>query len=83
MKLNLLFVLIFISHYADGERNIVFSGKKLVCNEFNKDYFYNITCAIKLINRNKQLYSVTFSVKPVKIEGLKVPRIRIKVMSHN
>lgn len=70
--IKILSLTLFCVCLVCGERRTVFIGKQVICKEYNKNYFYNVTCGIKLINRDKQLYYLNMHLRPVTIKNLRV-----------
>ncbi len=72
MKLLQFLLFIFAVYLCFSERTVVFVGKQTDCKEYNKNYFYNLSCPMKPINRNVQTYSLYVSLKPVVIQNVHV-----------
>lgn len=47
-----------IDFYLTPQADFKLSGKRLDCTEINPHFFINITCNIKLVNRDVQSYTV-------------------------
>lgn len=66
MKLLLIFVLVSLVHC---ERKVIFVSKHVVCKEYNKNYYHNFTCGMKLIDKKRRSYFLNYYMKSVTLEN--------------